>query len=411
MLSFRQFIYLTEAKARDIIRGIVDRHIDKRKKDITDEDRKPHIERATKAYNEALKHKVNPSGFKTIDELEQATAQVKKSKEQKQASKSDIQTIHHDPKTGVTIKQVNTKDACIKEYGGGKTNWCVAATGEGNLYDRYGEGGKKFFTIHHNGNVYGAHEYEKGIIRNTENKSVKPPDVVYKEMANTPKLSKINILSQNPHTTEEHITNALKDHTDGTAARVALEEYPDKIQPHHIDMALQHPIGEVAVAALKYHKDKIQLHHIDMALQHPDGAVAEKALEDHADKIQLHHIDMAMNHPDGWVAEAALKDHKDKIKPHHIDMALQHSNGRVAEKALEYHADKIQPHHIDMALQHPNGEVSYVALYDHKDKIQPHHIDMALQHPDASVGVAALEFHKDKIKPHHIEIARRRGLL
>jgi hypothetical protein len=79
MLTFRQFIYLTEARAQDIIRGIVNRHIGK--SNITDEDRKPHIERATAAYNEALKHKVNPSGFKTIDELEKATAQVKQSKE------------------------------------------------------------------------------------------------------------------------------------------------------------------------------------------------------------------------------------------------------------------------------------------------------------------------------------------
>ena len=279
MLTFTQFINLFEAKLSDIKRMHVKSG---NSPDVVDD----VITRAQTANKQGAKINIGMPFPHVKNAVEQH--------EQKQASKSDIQTIHHNPKTGVTIKQVNTKDACIKGYGGGKTNWCVAATGEGNLYKKYGEGGKRFFTIHHKNKVYGAHEHEDGTIRDKTNKSVKPPDDVYKAMAKTPELSKINIMSQNPHftVTEDHITNALKDHTNSRVAEAALKEHPNKIKSHHIDLALQNPSDRVALRALYDHKDKIQPHHIDMALQHPDASVAEAAVEFHKDKIQPHHIDI-----------------------------------------------------------------------------------------------------------------------
>ena len=284
MLTFRQFINLFEAKLSDIIKGHVNKgHAPEEVNDV--------ISRAQAANKKGAKIDISSPFPHVKNAVEQH--------EQKQASKSDIQTIHHDPKTGVTIKQVNTKDACIKGYGGGKTNWCVAATGEGNLYDDYGKGGKRFFTIHHKNpetgeeNVYGAHEHEDGTIRNTKNKSVKPPDDVYKAMAETPALSKINILSQNPHVTEEHITNVLEKHNDDTAAITALVEHKRKRKPHHIDMAMKHPDGKVAEEVLKYHADMIQPHHISMAMEHSSPRVAETALAYRPDMIQPHHIEIA----------------------------------------------------------------------------------------------------------------------
>ena len=307
VLTFTQFINLFEDKLSDIKRMHVKSG---NSPDVVDD----VITRAQTANKQGAKINIGMPFPHVKNAVEQH--------EQKQASKSDIQTIHHNPKTGVTIKQVNTKDACIKGYGGGKTNWCVAATGEGNLYKKYGEGGKRFFTIHHKNKVYGAHEHEDGTIRDKTNKSVKPPDDVYKAMAKTPELSKINIMSQNPHftVTEDHITNALKDHTNSRVAEAALKEHPNKIKSHHIDLALQNPSDRVALRALYDHKDKIQPHHIDMALQHSNGEVSYAALYDHKDKIQPHHIDMALQHPDASVAEAAVEFHKDKIQPHHIDI-------------------------------------------------------------------------------------------
>ena len=255
MLTFRQFIYLTEAKLSDIIKGHVNKgHPPEEVNDV--------ITRAQTAKKQGAKINIGMPFNHVKNAVEQH--------EQKQASKSDIQTIHHDPKTGVTIKQVNTKDACIKGYGGGKTNWCVAATGSDTAFDEYSEGGNKMFTIHHKNpetgkeTIYGAHEYQ-GSIHDINNQSVKPHDDVYKAMAETPQLRRINITSGNPHATENHITDALKDHTNGFVAGAALRYHKDKITPHHIDMAFQHPERDVLEIALKHHKDKIQPHHIYMA--------------------------------------------------------------------------------------------------------------------------------------------------
>jgi hypothetical protein len=313
MLTFKQFINLFEAKIDNIIKGHVN-------KGHAPEEVNRVIDRA---------HAANRKGAR-ID-ISKPFLDVKKSveeHEQKQASKSDIQTIHHNPKTGVTIKQVNTKDACIKGYGHGETNWCVASTGKGNLFDSYGKDGKRFFTIHHEDSetgkktVYGIHERES-VIRDVHNKSVNVetmhPDILH-AMAKTPQLSEINVLTNNPHTTEEHITNVLENHNDDKAAITALAEHRRKITQNHIDMAMVHPYGSVAITALAGHKRKRKPHHIDMAMKHPDGKVAEEVLKYHADMIQPHHIDMAME-SSRRVAETALYFNKDKIKPHHEEIA------------------------------------------------------------------------------------------
>ena len=345
MLSFRQFIYLTEAKAQDIIRGIVNRHIGK--SDITDEDRQPHIERATAAYNEALKHKVNPSGFKTIDELEQATAQVKQAKEQKQALESDIQTIHHDPKTGVTIKQVNSKEACIKGYGGGKTNWCVAATGSGNVFKHYKEGGNRMFTIHHKNpetgeeKVYGMHEIELGDIRDNKDKVVKHEHVhpdIWKAMANTPEMHTISSLANNPHHSrtekekkeaQEHVNKVLNKR---------ITDYPN-INDNLDDAAhaVLHPLFGT------HHS------HITTALESDDdlGLLQELAIKN--PNATPDHITKALNHPIASVREAAIKH--PNATPDHITKALNDSNAGVRKAAIQHPNFGIHRDHIKIAYQ------------------------------------------------------------
>lgn len=314
MLSFRQFINLFEAKVSDIIKGHVNKgHPPEEVNDV--------ITRAQAANKKGAKIDISSSFPHVKNAVEEH--------EQKQASKSDIQTIHHDPKTGVTIKQVNTKSACIKGYGHGKTNWCVAATGEGNDFERYGKRGKRFFTIHHvdtktgKETVYGAHEHES-VIRDVDNKSVNVetmhPHILH-AMAKTPQLSEINVLTHNPHTTEEHITNVLEKHNDDKAAKIALEQHKRKITQKHMNMAMVHPYGSVAITALVEHKRKRKPHHIDMAMEHPDRKVAEEVLKYHADMIQPHHISMAMEHSSPRVAETALAYRPDMIQPHHEEIA------------------------------------------------------------------------------------------
>ena len=314
MFTFRQFINLFEAKLDDIIKG----HVNKgHAPDVVNN----FITRAQTAKKQGAKIDIGAS----FDRLKKSVEEH----EQKQASRSDIQTIHHDPKTGVTIKQVNTKDACIKGYGGGKTKWCVSASGKGNLFNDYGKKGEKFFTIHHKNpetgeeNVYGAHEHES-VIRDVHNKSVNVetmhPHILH-AMAKTPQLSEINVLTHNPHTTEEHITNVLEKHNDDTAAKIALEQHKRKITQKHMNMAMVHPYGSVAITALVEHKRKRKPHHIDMAMEHPDRKVAEEVLKYHADMIQPHHISMAMEHSSPRVAETALAYRPDMIQPHHEEIA------------------------------------------------------------------------------------------
>ena len=320
MLTFNQFIYLFEAKLDEIITGIADRHKKETGEDIPPDELHDVVTKAkkipgvdlTKSSYRELKDKVDPG----------------------------IKQIYHDPKTGVTINHVTRKDACTKEYGHGKTNWCVAATGEGNLFDQYGEGGEKFFTVHHKNpdtgevKIYGMHEHEigmpyypKGSIRDSGNEDTSinnvHPDVL-KAMAKTKELFGINIVTGNPHfkPTSDDITDAMK-HRDGNVARAALSNYPNKITPKHIDMAMKHPDGEIARDALQDHKDKITPEHIDMAMKHRDGEIARDALRYHPDKITPKHIDMAMEHRDGNVAIDALNYHKDKITPEHLAIAKQ----------------------------------------------------------------------------------------
>jgi len=326
----------------------------------------------------------------------------------------------------VTIKHVRTKEACQKGYGGGKTNWCTAASGSGNLFDSYGESGKKMITIHHGETVYGVHEHEGGTIRDAENNAVSHqqrdsnnkrgpqqihPDIS-KAMAKTPELTKTNLVSENPHfePTQEHIDSAMKD-PDGSAAISMLSSYKDHIKPHHIDAAMKHPNAYVAATALREHKDKITQEHIDAAMKHHSN-VAITALREHKDKITQEHIDAAMKHPDGRVAEYALREHKDKITPDHITAAMKHPGGGVALTALREHKDKITQEHIDAAMKHPDGGVASAALRHHGDKIKPRHREMldkkihdAMKKPRGADVIKTMRSHEEHITQAHVDTA------
>jgi len=305
-------------------------------------------------HRDALKatgeHDIN--NHDSLDSMESSVAKLKA----KKAAKEDVKILHHDPKTGVTIKHVRTKEACQKGYGGGKTNWCTAASGTGNLFDSYGESGKKMITIHrklnydaetgeHSGEtVHGVHEHEGGTIRDVENNETEHqygdlrhargpqqihPDIS-KAMAKTPELAKTNLVSGNPHfePTHEHIDSAMKD-SDGHAAVAALTNYKDKITPDHITAALKHPNSNVARAALEEHSHNLTDEHIDAAMKHPDGQVQAAAFESHPEKITPKHhailhkkIMDSITNDDVGTAKATMRSHKEHITQEHVDAAF-----------------------------------------------------------------------------------------
>lgn len=201
MLSFSQFTQLNEATLDDIKRGIANRHKQETGHEpdpaelhdvVTKAKKIPGLDIGKHSFNE-LKDKVDPG----------------------------IKLIHHNPDTGVSIHEVTRKDACVKGYGHGKTNWCVAATGEGNEFEKYGQGGKRFFTIHEKDpitkveRVYGVHEHEKGVIRGNRNNPITKeahPNIL-KAMAQTPQMKKVNLMMNNPLSrfSKKDLSHALED--------------------------------------------------------------------------------------------------------------------------------------------------------------------------------------------------------
>ena len=187
------------------------------------------------------------SKYKSIDEIRSALNPL----QQKREAKQDVKVLYNDPKENIQIKHVRTRQACEAGYGGGKTSWCVAASGGGNLFDSYGEGGKKMFTIHHGDKVYGIHEHEDGAIRDEKNEDVKNDmhPAIWKAMAKVPELAKVNIMSGNPHVAPEHISKALGD--ENAYVRYAAIEHPNAT-PEHISKALNDKSSYIRFAAIEH---------------------------------------------------------------------------------------------------------------------------------------------------------------
>lgn len=243
MFTFSQFIYLFEAKLEDIKRGIANRHKAETGEDINPDELHDVVTKAkkipgvdlTKSSYRELKDKVDPG----------------------------IKEIYHDHRTEVTINHVTRKDTCTREYGHGVTNWCVSATGKGNLFDDYGKGGKRFFTVHHeNPNtgeeyILGMHEHEKGTIRDSRNNEAYSttdihPDVL-KAMAKTPELAKINIMSNNPHfkPTEEQFSqniDAALDSKNPETVKKAVH-HPNASIDKLKEISEKHPVSKVRIQA------------------------------------------------------------------------------------------------------------------------------------------------------------------
>jgi hypothetical protein len=368
MLGFKQYTSLMEDNAKEVAAKYPHiAHVDPRvlssfghrlgkiTSSVMDKDKINDIATEFHKNRDALKatgeHDINK--HVSLDSMEASVAKLKA----KKAAKEDVKILHHDPKTGVTIKHVRTKEACQKGYGGGKTNWCTAASGSGNLFDSYGKSGKKMITIHHGETVYGVHEHEGGVIRDVENNEVSHqqrdsnnkrgpqqihPDIS-KAMAKTPELTKINLVSENPHfePTQEHIDAAMKD-PDGSAAKLLLSSYKDQIKPHHIDAAMSHPDGRVADIAMEHHGDKITPKHhailhkkIMDSITNDDVGTAKETMRSHKEHITQEHVDAAFSRKpqdDDGDANYSLMTH---VMRDHTKMGVNYINRMHAAKTGE----------------------------------------------------------------------------
>lgn len=266
--------YLNEAKAKDVLQkyphlGHLDQqhvssygmHLGKITKPSDDPIKiKTAIEKFHSDKNSLPAEKRDISQYKSIDDIHNAVAPIQKKRELKQ----DTETLHNDPEKNIQINHVKTRQACETGYGGGKTNWCVAAGGKGNRFDAYGKKGDKMFTVHHGDKVYGMHEHELGTIRDSKNNEIDADDMhpdVLKAMAKVPEMSKINVMSRNPHTSAEHLDKALNDKD--LEIRHKAISHPN-VTPEHISKALDDKNSDVRSAAIEH--PNVTPEHITKAL-------------------------------------------------------------------------------------------------------------------------------------------------
>ena len=319
MKTYRQ--YLNEAKAKDVLQKYPHlAHLDQQHVSsygmhlgkITKPDDDPikiktAIEKFHNDKNSLPAEKRDISQYKSIDDIHNAVAPIQKKRELKQ----DTETLHNDPEKNIQIKHIKTRESCETGYGGGKTNWCVAAGGKGNRFDAYGKKGNKMFTVHHGDKVYGMHEHELGTIRDSKNNEVDTHDMhpdVLKAMAKVPEMSRINVMSRNPHTSEEHITKALNDKD--LEIRHDAISHPN-VTPEHITKALSDRSFHVRLAAIAHPKATAE--HITKALNDKEPTIREIAISH--DKVTPEHITKALNDKHEYIRTIAARRQKN-IKEH-----------------------------------------------------------------------------------------------
>ena len=208
MLTLKEFLkktdFLLESKLDEIKKGIARRH-----KEETGEEPDPAV-----VHDVVMKAK--GSGV----DLSNATLNQLKDK-----VSPGVRVLHHNPKTGVTIREYTKKKDVIEDHGHGKTKWCIAATGKNNPFEQYAKNGDRFFTVHHrppgilrrlirrSHSLLGIHEYEGGTIRDINDKEVPVkrvhPDVL-RAMSETPGMENSNLQTKNPHFGKEKIIKSMK---------------------------------------------------------------------------------------------------------------------------------------------------------------------------------------------------------
>lgn len=203
MLTFRKYITLSEASRKDIIFQHAKTNDYGEVKDV--------IDRAFSAKKQGAKIDMTLPFTHIKNAVEQH--------ENKQKLKSDIGVVHHDDKTGVTIRRINNYESMRRGYNYSqgklaKTNWCIAANSdEGKeMWDEYSHNSKnRMYAIHHQGKVYGVHESDDenedgiklgySVVRDANDKEINVKDLhpdILDAMAKTKEMAETNVLVKNP---------------------------------------------------------------------------------------------------------------------------------------------------------------------------------------------------------------------
>lgn len=321
MRSFKQFVFFSEARKKDVISmyphiekfGLSDKLVSKygmHLGKITDETHSPEKVRSAvetfEKYQKTLpSEKRDLSNYNSLEDVITAT----KPAEEKETARSDINTLESIGKWD--IKRVGSEQACVRNYGGGKTNWCVASAGKSNLFGHYSDDGKNnLYTIHNRENPEEYYAYHEGEMAKIQKKDQGTGTMNVSEfMKDKPELKNSKVLTNSKwgfafNSSKESISKSL----DSNDSFVRLSGISDvNADEDHIEKALNDKDSSVRAAAAEHRNASSK--QIFKALQDKDSEmVGRTALRN--PKVVSGHIDAALNSKFASVRETAAEHPK-----------------------------------------------------------------------------------------------------
>jgi hypothetical protein len=353
MLPFRQFIVLFEAKLDDIKKGIATRHKAETGEDIDPAELHDVVSKAKKIPGVDL----SKSSFREL----------------KTKVDPGIKQLHHNSKTGVTINEVTKKNSCVKNYGHGKTNWCVAATGRGNTFDAYAKGGKRLITIHHNGDMYAYHQVE-GSIRNSQNDETLLPTEVEKELS--------SIHGKHPLIDELNDTNNLH--------HLTQNEKGKSLNPKVQILAMQHKDPTVAHKVIDNMGSKLSPLAQYYGMKHKDPTVAHKVIDNMGSKLSplaqreaMQHTTLAHKVIDNMGSELDSVAQSDAI------LIKKNKDSTLAHKVIDNMGSKLDRSAQHAAMQHKDSTLAHKVIDNMGSKLDSVARRAAMHHKDPTVRIKA----------------------
>lgn len=344
MRSFRQFVFFSEARKKDVISmyphiekfGLSDKLVSKygmHLGKITDETHNPEkvrsaVENFEKYQKTMSSEKRDFSNYNSLEDVRNAT----KPFEEKETARSDINTVESVGKWD--IKRVGSEQACVRNYGGGKTNWCVASAGKSNMFDHYSDGGKNnLYTIHNRENPEEYYAYHEGELSKIQKRDQGTGTMSVSEfMKDKPELKNSKVLSNSKwgftfNSSKESIDKALDNNNELSVRLAGISDI--NADEDHIERALKDKDSSVRAAAA----------------QHPNASSKQifKALQDEESEMVGR---KALNNPN--------------LVSGHIDAALNSKFATVRESAAEH--PKATSEQISRAIDDPRDYVRIAAI-------------------------------------------------
>lgn len=362
MLTFKEYTYLTEARAKDIIEKyphlseLPKKHLSSYGewlgKNIPPDADMKEVAKTIEGFHSVkdIMHKDDRdiNSYENYDSLSKNVTFHLRKREFKNQQENAIVPVHESD--NIKVNRVDTKEACIKNYGGGKTNWCVAATGKGNAFEHYRDANTEpgernhMYTIHTPSGVYAYHEGEYGIARDSRDNEVSLLDLTEKhpELRDIPALknSKYGKLFGDEDSLRTYMKKSPGTSSTSRKIKNRIVEGSEKLAHEFID----HPSDEIRAAAAKWESVA------DKYMNPGKGMFFTKKPE----KSPTVLASIAYNHPEH--AEVLYKHPADLVR----SAAANHSH--IAEKLLDngeknhFVLATIQYHHPDLWNWHPNGK-------------------------------------------------------